>query len=42
MIEFAIWLILKFWLNKFRNSSVTHYPKFLLFIPFFEYLAQKS
>jgi hypothetical protein len=35
-IEFTIWLILKFWLNEFRNSSVTHCPKFLLFRPFFK------
>jgi hypothetical protein len=34
MIEFTIWLILKFWPNKFRNSSVTHCPKFILFRPF--------
>jgi hypothetical protein len=27
-------LILKFWPNECRNSSVTHYPKFLLFRPF--------
>jgi hypothetical protein len=34
MIEFTIWQNLKFWLNKFKNSSVTHCPKFLLFRPF--------
>jgi hypothetical protein len=34
MIEFTIWLILKFWSNKFRNSSVTHCPNFFLFRPF--------
>jgi hypothetical protein len=27
-------LILKFWTNEFKNSSVTHCPKFLLFRPF--------
>jgi hypothetical protein len=34
VIEFTIWLILKFLTNKFKNSSVTHCPKFLLFRPF--------
>jgi hypothetical protein len=34
-IELTIWLILKFWSNKFRNSSVTHCPKFILFRPFY-------
>jgi hypothetical protein len=33
-IEFTIWVIFKFWPNKFRNSFVTHCPKFLLFMPF--------
>jgi hypothetical protein len=34
MIEFTIWLILKFWSNKFKDSWVTRCPKFLLFKPF--------
>jgi hypothetical protein len=34
MREFVVWLILKFWPNKFMNSSVTHCLKFFLFRPF--------
>jgi hypothetical protein len=29
MRKFTIWLILKFWPNKFMNLLVTHYPNFL-------------